>query len=92
VLALELAYVAIAPVAVLAEARFHRVMDGRSRATTTSALIVAENVVGIGATLLFGFLAEWLGILPAYGWAGLAMIPVAIWVIAGHRRGMAAID
>jgi predicted MFS family arabinose efflux permease len=92
VLALELAYVAIAPVAVLAEARFHRLMDGRSRATTTSALIMAENIAGIGATLLFGFLADWLGILPAYGWAGLAMVPVALWVVRGHRRGMAAID
>lgn len=92
VLALELAYVAIAPVAVLAEARFHRIMDGRSRATTTSALIMAENVAGIGATLLFGFLADWLGILPAYGWAGLAMIPVAAWVWSGQRRGQRAID
>ena len=92
VLALELAYVAIAPVAVLAEARFHHIMEGRSRATTTSALIMAENIAGIAATLLFGFLAEWLGVLPAYGWAGLAMIPVALWVIRGHRRGMRAID
>ncbi|HEV7345088.1 MAG TPA: MFS transporter [Devosia sp.] len=92
VLALELAYVVIAPVAVLAEARFHHVMDGRSRATTTSALIMAENIVGVIATLLFGFLAQWLGILPAYGWAGLAMIPVAAWVIAGQRRGVRVID
>lgn len=92
VLALELAYVAIAPVAVLAEARFHRIMDGRSRATTTSALIMAENIAGIAATLGFGFLADGLGILPAYGWAGLLMVPVALWVIAGHRRGMRAID
>jgi hypothetical protein len=92
VLALELAYVAVAPVAVLAEARFHRVMDGRSRATTTSALVMAENIVGIGATLAFGFLADRLGILPAYGWAGLMMVPVALWVVAGQRRGMRAID
>jgi len=92
VLVLELAYVVVAPVAVLAEARFHHIMDGRSRATTTSALVMAENVVGIAATLLFGLLAQWLGILPAYGWAGLAMIPVAAWVIRGHRRGLRAID
>ena len=92
VLALELAYVAIAPVAVLAEARVQHIMEGCSRATTTSALIMAENIAGIAATLLFGFLAEWLGVLPAYGWAGLAMIPVALWVIRGHRRGMRAID
>lgn len=92
VLALELAYVVIAPVSVLAEARFHRIMDGRSRATTTSALIVAENIAGIAATLLFGFIADWLGILPAYGWAGLVMVPVALWVWLGQRRGMQAID
>ena len=92
VLLLELAYVAIAPVAVLAEARFHRVMDGKSRATTTSALVMAQNIAGIAATLLFGFLADWLGILPAYGWAGLVMVPVALWVIIGQGRGMRAID
>lgn len=92
VLLLELAYVAIAPVAVLAEARFHRIMDGSSRATTTSALVVAQNVVGILATLAFGFLADALGILPAYGWAGLVMLPVALWVWLGQRRGMHAID
>ncbi|UJW86206.1 MFS transporter [Devosia sp. SL43] len=92
VLLLELAYVAIAPVAVLAEARFHRIMDGRSRATTTSALVVAQNVAGIAATLMFGFVADWLGILPAYGWAGLAMLPIALWVWLGQRRGMRAID
>lgn len=92
VLLLELAYVVIAPVAVLAEARFHRIMDGRSRATTTSALIMAQNIAGIGATLAFGLLADRLGILPAYGWAGMVMIPVALWVVAGQRRGMHAID
>lgn len=92
VLLLEAAYVAIAPVAVLAEARFHRIMDGRSRATTTSALIMAENIAGIAATLLFGFVADRFGILPAYGWAGLMMVPLALWVIAARRRGLAAID
>jgi hypothetical protein len=92
VLALELAYVVIAPVTVLAEARFHRIMDGRSRATTTSALIMAENVAGIAATLAFGFLADWLGILPAYGWAGLVMVPIALYVWQGQSRGMQATD
>ena len=92
VIALELAYIVIAPVAVLAEARFHRIMDGRSRATTTSALIMAENIAGIVATLAFGLLADRLGILPAYGWAGLLMIPVALWVVLGQRRGLHAID
>lgn len=92
VLLLCAAYVVMAPLAVLAEARFHRVMEGRSRATTTSALVMAENVSGILGTLVFGFLADRIGILPAYGWAGLVMLPFALWVIHGQRRGLRAID
>ena len=92
VLLLCLAYVLMAPLSVLAEARFHRVMEGRSRATTTSALVMAENVSGILGTLAFGFLAEHLGILPAYGWAGLVMVPLAIWVVLGQRSGLRATD
>lgn len=92
VLLLCAAYVLMAPLNVLAEARFHRVMEGRSRATTTSALVMAENVSGIVGTLLFGFVADRIGILPAYGWAGLVMIPVALFVIAGQGKGLRAID
>ncbi len=90
VLLLCAAYVVVAPVTVLAEARFHRVMEGRSRATTTSALVMAENVIGIAATLAFGFLANWIGILPAYGWAGLTMLPFAGWVIYRQCSGLRA--
>lgn len=92
VLLLCLAYVLMAPLSVLAEARFHRVMEGKSRATTTSALVMAENVSGIIGTLAFGFLAERIGILPAYGWAGLVMVPLSIWVAQGQRRGLRATD
>lgn len=92
VLLLCAAYVLMAPLNVLAEARFHRVMEGRSRATTTSALVMAENVSGIVGTLLFGFFADRIGILPAYGWAGLVMVPVAIFVFLGQRKGLRAID
>ncbi|WP_297104919.1 MFS transporter [uncultured Devosia sp.] len=92
VLLLCLAYVLMAPLGVLAEARFHRVMEGRSRATTTSALVMAENISGIVGTLAFGFLAQWVGILPAYGWAGLVMLPLAVWVAIGQHRGLQAID
>ena len=92
VLLLCLAYVLMAPLGVLAEARFHRVIEGTSRATTTSALVMAENVSGIIGTLAFGFLAERVGILPAYGWAGLAMAPLALWVALGQRRRLRAID
>ena len=92
VLLLCAAYVVVAPLGVLAEARFHRVMEGRSRATTTSALVMAENMAGIALTLAFGFLADRIGILPAYGWAGLAMVPLALWVLRGQARGLRATD
>ena len=92
VLVLELAYLVVVPATVLSEARFQRLMEGRSRATTTSALSVAQNVVGIAATFGFGLLADALGILPAYGWAGLAMLPVAAWVWLAQRRGVRALD
>jgi predicted MFS family arabinose efflux permease len=92
VLLLCAAYVVMAPLAVLAEARFHRVMEGRSRATTTSALVMAENVAGIVGTLVFGILADRVGILPAYGWAGLVMVPLSLWVVYGQRRGLRATD
>ena len=92
VLLLCAAYVLMAPLNVLAEARFHRVMEGRSRATTTSALVMAENVSGIVGTLAVGVLADRVGILPAYGWAGLVMAPLALWVVYGQRRGHRATD
>ena len=92
VLLLCAAYVVMAPLNVLAEARFHRVMEGKSRATTTSALVMAENVSGIVGTLAFGVLADRVGILPAYGWAGLVMAPLALWVIHGQRQGRRATD
>lgn len=92
VLLLAAGYIVVAPLGVLAEARFQRLMEGKSRATTTSALVMAENVVGIVVTLAVGFLADWIGILPAYGWAGLLMVPFALWVIAGQRRGLRATD
>ncbi|HWV20182.1 MAG TPA: MFS transporter, partial [Devosia sp.] len=92
VLLLAAAYIVVAPVTVLAEARFQKTMEGKSRATTTSTLVMAENVVGIVATLGFGFLADWIGILPAYGWAGLVMAPFALWVLMRQRRGLRATD
>lgn len=92
VLLLAAAYIVVAPVTVLAEARFQRIMEGKSRATTTSALVMAENVVGIAVTLGFGFLADWVGILPSYGWAGLIMVPFVLWVVVRQRRGFRATD
>lgn len=86
-LLLVAAYLVVAPVNVLAHARFQQVMAGGSRATTTSALVVAQNIVGIVATLGFGLAGQALGILPAYALAGLAMVPVALWVRRAQRRG-----
>jgi MFS family permease len=91
VIVLELAYIVVVPAAVLAEARFQQLMEGRSRATTTSALVVAQNISGVAITFAFGALAEFVGILPAYGWAGLVMVPVAIWVFWRQRQGASAI-
>lgn len=88
VIVLEIAYIAVVPVTILAHARFQHLMEGRSRATTTSALEMAQNVIGIAVTFGFGLLAEWLGILPAYGWAGLIMLPVALWAWRAQRRGV----
>ena len=87
---LIMAYVAIAPANVLAEARYQQVMDGVSRATTTSALVVAQNIAGIGLTLGFGYLAEITGILPAYGWAGVYLVGFAGWALWRQWRGFSA--
>lgn len=92
VLVLELAYLLVVPATVLSEARFQRLIEGRSRATTTSALAMAQNVTGILITFGFGLLAEYVGILPAYGWAGLLMLPVAAWVWQAQRSGVQALD
>ncbi|KRA42597.1 MFS transporter [Devosia sp. Root635] len=92
VLVLDLAYLLVVPATVLSEARFQRLIEGRSRATTTSALAMAQNVTGILITFGFGILAEYVGILPGYGWAGLLMLPVAAWVWQAQRSGVRALD
>lgn len=87
---LILAYIVIAPANVLSEAKFQEVMEGASRATTTSALVVAQNVAGIALTLGFGYLAELIGILPAYGWAGAYLLVVSVWSLWRRVRGFSA--
>jgi MFS family permease len=87
VVVLEAAYIIVVPATVLAHARFQHILEGRSRATATSALEVAQNVTGIAVTLAFGVLAEFIGVLPAYGWAGFIMLPVAIWAWAMQPSG-----
>ncbi len=92
VVVLELAYLMVVPASVLAEARFQRLMEGRSRATTTSALVLAQNVTGVVITFSFGVLADWVGILPAYGWAGLFILPIAVWIVLAQHRGARALE
>lgn len=92
VVVLELAYIVIVPAAVLAEARFQHLLGEESRATTTSVLVVAQNITGLLVTLAFGMMADWVGILPAYGWAGLVMLPIALWVFVAQRSGRRALD
>lgn len=87
---LVLAYLLVAPAAVLAEAKYQQTMDGASRATTTSALVVAQNITGIVLTLGFGALADAIGILPGYGWAGLYLLGFALWSVWQSRRGFSA--
>ncbi len=88
---LMLAYIFIAPVWVLAEAKFQRVMDGTSRATTTSTLIFFHCVTSIFMCLAVGGLAWVFGIIPAYGWCGVYLVGFAFWVWWRDRRGQSAI-
>ncbi len=90
-LPLVLAYIVSAPAHTLAEARFQSEMGGDSRATTTSALVVLMNITGIALTQWFGALSDWLGILPAYAWAGAYLIGFGLWVLAsGRAKALAA--
>ncbi len=91
VLVLLLAYVAVTPVTVLSEAHVQALQEGRSRATTTSLMVVAQNVVGIVVTIGFGMLADAVGIREAYGWAGLTMLPLAAWTWWQQRGGRSPI-
>lgn len=90
VIVLELAYLAAVPAAVQAEASFQRAMTGRSRATVTSALYFVQNIMALMIALIFGWLADRLGVLPGYGWAGVCLFPVAVWVWFQQRRGLRA--
>lgn len=86
---LLLAYIAVAPVTVLSEARFQALQEGRSRATTTSMMVMAQNVVGIAITLGFGVLADGVGIGAAYAWAGVVLVPLSWWSARVQRQGHA---
>lgn len=90
VVILELAYLVSVPAAILSEARFQAIMPGKSRATLTSALYFAQNVMALIVALVFGYVANVVGILPAYGWAGVALLPISAWVWWRQKRGFRA--
>ena len=87
---LELGYLVAVPPLILAEARFQQLIETRARATTTSMLEFVQNVTGLTLALVFGWLANAIGILPAYGWAGIVLLPIAGWVWWRQRGGMSA--
>lgn len=87
VVILELAYIVVIPATILAESRFQQVIDGQSRATTTSILNLFQNVMGLSIGLAFGWLADWIGLLPTYGTFGFILLPIAIWIWWMIRRG-----
>lgn len=90
VVVLEFGYLLAVPPLILAEARFQHLIDSDARATTTSMLEFMQNITGLTLALLFGLLAHLIGILPAYGWAGVVLLPIAIWVWWRQRDGVSA--
>lgn len=88
---LMLAYICAAPVWVLGEAKFQRVMSGASRATTTSMMIFFHCLASIIMCLAIGGLAFAIGIIPAYGWCGVYLILFSAWAFWRDRRGQVAI-
>ncbi len=91
VVVLELVYLLAIPPMILAEARFQRLIESSARATTTSILEFLQNIPGLTLAILFGWLASWVGILPAYGWAGVVLLPISAWVWWRQRSGLSAI-
>lgn len=90
VIVLELGYLLAVPPLILAEARFQHLIESKARATTTSVLEVLQNITGLTLALAFGLLAHVVGILPAYGWAGLMLLPISGWVWWRQANGAPA--
>lgn len=87
---LMMAYICGAPVWVLGEAKFQKVMGGASRATTTSTMMFFHCVASIGMCLAIGGVAWAIGIIPAYGWCGVYLIAFSAWAWWRDRRGQTA--
>lgn len=87
VVILELAYIIIVPARIMAEARFQQILKGDSRATTTSLFYFFENIMGLSIGVTFGFIADWIGLLPTYGYFGAFLLPISAWVWWMIKRG-----
>lgn len=88
---LMLAYIVAAPVRILGEAKFQRLLEGGSRATTVSALYFFHCLASVAMCLAIGFVASQLGVVAAYGWCGAYLIGIALWGWWRDRRGQSAI-
>lgn len=87
---LMLAYVIAAPVRILGEAKFQRLLEGSSRATTISALYFFHCIASVAMCLAIGLAASHIGIVAAYGWCGAYLCAVALWGWWRDRRGQTA--
>ncbi|MBL1421195.1 MAG: MFS transporter [Alphaproteobacteria bacterium] len=87
VIVLELAYLVAIPAAILSEARFQQVIEGQSRATTTSILYLIQNIMALSVAFLFGWLAQQLDLLSAFGWAGVILLFISAWMWWMIRNG-----
>ena len=89
VIILELAYLVAIPASILSEARFQQIIEGQSRATTTSILYLIQNIMALSVAFLFGWLAHQLDLLSAFGWAGIILLFISAWMYwmikSGHK-------
>ncbi|NNC73098.1 MAG: hypothetical protein HKN78_09530 [Sphingomonadaceae bacterium] len=88
---LMFAYVIAAPVRILGEAKFQRLLQGASRATTISALYFFHCIASIAMCLAIGAVASQFGVVTAYGWCGAYLCAIALWGWWRDRKGQSAI-
>lgn len=87
-----LAAAVLAPAEVLAEADFQKEMEGKSRATTTSALNVCIELVAVVMLAAMGWVIERVGVLTAYQISGVYLLFFAAWLAWQKRRSLGPSD